>query len=110
MTNEPKGGALARFGETMRSRGARRTAIGVVIAIALYGLLGFFAAPPLIRHIAEQQLTQALSRPVSIRRVTLNPYTLRLEVDGLRVSEPGGAGEFAAMERLVVRASWITLL
>ncbi|HVW50304.1 MAG TPA: DUF748 domain-containing protein [Trinickia sp.] len=110
MTNEPKGGALARFGETMRSRGARRTAIGVVIAIALYGLLGFFAAPPLIRHIAEQQLTQALSRPVSIRRVTLNPYTLRLEVDGLRVSEPGGAGEFAAMERLLVRASWMTLL
>jgi len=110
MTNEPKAGALARFGETMRSRGARRTAIGVVIAIALYGLLGFFAAPPLIRHIAEQQLTQALARPASIRRVALNPYTLRLEVDGLRVGEPGGAGEFAAMERLVVRASWMTLL
>ncbi|TAM52247.1 MAG: DUF748 domain-containing protein [Paraburkholderia sp.] len=110
MTNEPKGSAQARFGVAMRSRRARRTAIGVVIAIALYGLLGFFAAPPLIRHIAEQQLTQTLARPASIRRVALNPYTLRLEVDGLRVGERGGAGEFAAMERLVVRASWMTLL
>lgn len=110
MTDEPKGGALPRLVEKMRSRGARRAAIGAVIAVVLYGLIGFFAAPPLIRHIAERQLGQALDRPASIRRVTLNPYTLRLEVDGLRVGERGGTGDFATVERLVVRASWITLL
>lgn len=110
MTSEPKGGAVSRLKDKLGSRGARRTAIGVVIAVALYGVLGFFAAPPLIRHIAEQQLGRALDRPATIERVALNPYTLRLEVDGVRVAERGGAGQFAAIERLVVRASWMTLL
>ena len=110
MTNERKAGTLSRLGAKLRSRGARRTAIGVVIAVVLYGLIGFFAAPPLIRHIAEKQVAQTLARPTTIRHVALNPYTLRLEADGVRVGEPGGAGEFAAIERLVVRASWLTLL
>lgn len=110
MTSEPKGGAVGRLKEKMGSRGARRTAIGVVIAVAVYGVLGFFAAPPLIRHIAEQQLARALDRPVTVKRVTLNPYTLRLEVDGVSVAERGGTGQFAAIERLVVRASWVTFL
>lgn len=110
MTNEPKSGVLRRVGDKFRSRGARRTLIGVFIAVVLYGLLGFFAAPPLIRHLAERELGQALNRPTAIRRVTLNPYTLRLEADGVRVGERGGAGDLAAIERLVVRVSWITLL
>jgi hypothetical protein len=113
MTSEPTGGGpsrLRRLGEKMRSRGARRTAIGVVIAAVLYGLIGFFAAPPLIRHIAQQQLGKALDRPATIGRVTLNPFTLRLEADGVRVGERGAAGEFATIERLVVRVSWMTLL
>lgn len=113
MTSEPTGGGpsrLSRLREKMRSRGARRTAIGVAIAVALYGLIGFFAAPPLIRHVAEQQLSKALDRPATIGRVALNPYTLRLEADGVRVGERGAAGEFASIERLVVRVSWMTLL
>lgn len=113
MTSEPTGGGpsrLSRLREKMRSRGARRTAIGVVTAVALYGLIGFFAAPPLIRHVAEQQLGKALDRPATIARVSLNPYTLRLEVDGVHVGERGAAGEFASIERLVVRVSWMTVL
>lgn len=110
MTSEPKGGALRRLGDKVRSRGMRRTLVAVVAAVALYGLLGFFAAPPLIRHVAQRQLGEALSRPAAIGRVALNPYTLRLEVDGIRLAERGGAGEFAAIERLVVRVSWMTLL
>jgi hypothetical protein len=110
MTSEPKGGKLSRLRDKMKSRGARRTAIAVVIAVALYGLLGFFAAPPLIRHIAEQQLGKALDRPATIAHVAFNPYTLRLEVDGVHVAERGGTGEFASIERLIVRISWMTLL
>ncbi|RDV01004.1 DUF748 domain-containing protein [Trinickia dinghuensis] len=110
MTSEPKGSLASRLGDKVRSRGARRTAIGVVIAVALYGLLGFFAAPPLIRHVAQQQLGKTLDRPTTIGKVALNPYTLRLEVDGVHVAERGGAGEFASIGRLVVRVSWMTLL
>ena len=42
---------------------AGRIGIGLLIFIVLFGLLGFFAAPPLIRHIAEQQLSKQLDRP-----------------------------------------------
>lgn len=110
MTSEPKGGLLSGLRNKVRSRGARRTAIGVVIAVALYGLLGFFVAPPLIRHVAEQQIAKALDRPTTIGKVSFNPYTLRLEADGVRLAERGGAGGFASIERLVVRVSWMTLL
>ncbi len=93
-----------------QSHRARRIATGLLIALVLFGLLGFFAAPPLIRHIAEQQLSEQLDRPASIGRVALNPYTLALEADRIHVGERGGNGDFVDIERLVVRPSWSSLL
>ena len=52
--------SLASAGQTLRgvanARRTRRIIIGLLVALAVIGLLGFFAAPPLIRHVAEQQL------------------------------------------------------
>ncbi len=92
-----------------QSHRAKRIAIGLLVFIVLFGLLGFFAAPPLIRHIAEQQLSKELDRPASIGRIALNPYTLNLEADRIHVGERGGAGDFVDIERLVVRPSWSSL-
>src|ERR1700682_5834080 len=92
-----------------QSRRARRIVTGLLIFIVLFGLLGFFAAPPLIRHIAEQQLSKQLDRPASIGRVALNPYTLNLEADRIRVGERGGTGDFVDIERLIVQPSWTSL-
>lgn len=113
MTNEPKADVASPLGKlrnTLRARRTRRIAIGLAIFLTLFGLLGFLAAPPLIRHVAQQQLTEALDRPASIERVALDPYTLRLEARGIRLGERGGSGEFASIDRLVVRVSWISLL
>jgi Domain of Unknown Function (DUF748) len=103
-------GALNRLVGAVRSRGARRWAISIVVIVALFGLLGFFAAPPLLRHVAEQQLSAQLARPVTIGRVALNPYTLRLEADRVRIGEKAAPGDFFSAERLVVRLSWLTIL
>ncbi len=92
-----------------QSRRAKRIAIGLLIFLALVGLLGFFAAPPLIKHLAEQQLSRQLGRPASIGRIAFNPYTLKLEADRVHVGERDGAGEFVDIERLVVRPSWSSL-
>ncbi|MGS0894840.1 DUF748 domain-containing protein [Burkholderia stagnalis] len=92
-----------------RSRRTRRIGIGVLIFLVLFGLLGFFAAPPLIRHIAEQQLSKQLDRPATIRRIALNPYTLNLEADGIHLGERGGQGDFVDIAKLVVRPSWVSL-
>ena len=87
----------------------RRIVIGVLIFLVVFGLLGFFAAPPLIRHVAAQQLSKQLDRPVAIGRIALNPYTLKLEADRVRIGEHGGSGEFFDVERLIVQMSWTSL-
>ncbi|VWC17196.1 exported protein [Burkholderia lata] len=100
---------LHALGGVARSRRTRRIGIGLLIFIVLFGLLGFFAAPPLIRHIAEQQLSKQLDRPATIQRIALNPYTLNLEADGIHLGDKGGQGDFVDIAKLVVRPSWSSL-
>ncbi|NTY37918.1 DUF748 domain-containing protein [Burkholderia diffusa] len=100
---------LHALGGVARSRRTRRIGIGVLIFLVLFGLLGFFAAPPLIRHVAEQQLSKQLDRPATIQRIALNPYTLNLEADGIHLGERGGQGDFIDIGKLVVRPSWASL-
>ncbi|PAK11351.1 DUF748 domain-containing protein [Burkholderia ubonensis] len=95
--------------DVARARRTRRIGLGVLIFLVLFGLLGFFAAPPLIRHIAEQQLSRQLDRPATIQRIALNPYTLNLEADGIHLGERGGRGDFIDIGKLVVRPSWTSL-
>ncbi|WP_175965136.1 DUF748 domain-containing protein [Burkholderia sp. BCC0322] len=101
---------LHALGGVARSRRTRRIGIGLLIFLVLFGLLGFFAAPPLIRHIAEQQLSKQLDRPATIQRIALNPYTLNLEADGIHLGDKSGQGDFIDIAKLVVRPSWSSLL
>ncbi|MFT4064780.1 DUF748 domain-containing protein [Paraburkholderia sp.] len=105
--------SLASSMQTVRaaaqSRRTRRVLIGLLIFVVVFGLLGFFAAPPLIRHIASQQLSKQLDRPASIGRIALNPYTLRFEADNVHIGERGGAGDFVDISRLIVKPSWSSL-
>ncbi|MFL9911627.1 DUF748 domain-containing protein [Paraburkholderia sp. RL17-337-BIB-A] len=95
--------------DVAQSRLTRRVITGLLIFLVLFGLLGFFAAPPLIRHIAEQQLSKQLERPATIGRIALNPYTLRFEADRVHIGERGGAGDFVDISRLIVKPSWSSL-
>jgi Domain of Unknown Function (DUF748) len=95
--------------DVAQSRRTRRVITGLLIFLVLFGLLGFFAAPPLIRHIAEQQLSKQLDRPATIGRIALNPYTLRFEADRVHIGERGGAGDFVDISRLIVQPSWSSL-
>ncbi|MCM2551396.1 DUF748 domain-containing protein [Burkholderia glumae] len=99
-----------RLGGLLRARRTRRVVAGMAALLVLFGLLGFFAAPPLICHFAEQQLSRQLGRPARIARIALNPYTLRLEADGIRLGEPAGGGPFLDIAKLVVRPAWTSLL
>ncbi|MCP3708488.1 DUF748 domain-containing protein [Paraburkholderia sp. CNPSo 3274] len=92
-----------------RAPRTRRILTGVVIFLIVFGLVGFFAAPPIIRHVAEQQLSKQLDRPVTIGRIALNPYTLRLEADRVHIGERGGNGDFIDVSRAVVQASWSSI-
>lgn len=105
----PLNSSLQSVRAIARAPRTRHILTGVLIFLVVFGLLGFFAAPPLIRHIAAQQLSKQLDRPVSIGRIALNPYTLRLEADRVHIGERGGNGDFFDVERLVVQPSWSSI-
>ena len=92
-----------------RSRRGRRVGLGVFIAIVLFGLLGFLAAPSLIRSQIASRASTALGRPVTIGDVSLNPFTLKLVVERLHVGEPDGHTAFVDVDRLTANASWASL-
>ncbi|HEX7348710.1 MAG TPA: DUF748 domain-containing protein, partial [Rhodanobacteraceae bacterium] len=92
-----------------RSHRARKTALIAAIVLVAYGLLGFFAAPPIIKSQLQTRLTSALGRNVSVGRVHLNPYTLRLELDQLKIDGHTGQPPLADVGALVIDASWTSL-
>lgn len=101
--------AQARVRTVATSRRTRRWGVGVLVFLVLFGLVGFFVVPPIVHHQAEKQLSQLLSRPVSIGKVSLNPYTLRLEIDQIHVGEPSGSTPFVDIRTFIVQASWGSL-
>jgi uncharacterized protein involved in outer membrane biogenesis len=107
---------INRANALANARRTRRFLIGLLLAFIVIGLLGFFAAPPLVRHLAEQQLSTQLDRPTSIGRIALNPYTLSFEADHVHIGEAATnlssgekTGDFVDIERLIVLPSWSSL-
>ncbi|GAB3785978.1 DUF748 domain-containing protein [Dyella agri] len=92
-----------------RSRRTRKFALIVAIVLIVFGLLGFFAAPPIIRSQLQTRLTALLDRPVSVEAVHLNPFTLRLQLDKLHIGDRDGRSPFVDVDRAVVNASWTSL-
>src|SRR5215470_2559166 len=91
------------------SRRVRKYLLIAAIAVAVFGLLGFFAAPPIIRSQIETRASAALSRPVTLGAVHLNPYTLRLQLDRLHVGDRDGKSAFVDVDQAVINASWSSL-
>ncbi|WP_213948362.1 DUF748 domain-containing protein [Luteibacter sp. dw_328] len=92
-----------------RSRRSRRIGLGVLIAVILFGLLGFLAAPSLIRSQIASRASTALGRPVTVGDVSLNPFTLKLVIERLHIAEADGHTAFVEIDRLTANASWASL-
>jgi hypothetical protein len=92
-----------------RSHRVRKTLMILAIVLVIFGLLGFFAAPSIIRSQIEQRASAALSRPVTLGAVHLNPYTLRLQLDQLHIADSDGKSPFVDIDQAVVNASWSSL-
>ncbi|MDW2981885.1 DUF748 domain-containing protein [Rhodanobacter sp. KK11] len=93
-----------------RSQRARKGALIAAVVLVAFGLLGFFAAPPIIRAQIEKRAGAALSRPVTLGEVRFNPYTLRLQLDRLHIADRDGRSPFVDIDQAVINASWISLL
>jgi hypothetical protein len=59
--------------------------------VAAWAAAGFLLAPSLLRHPIERKAAAMLGREVAIARLRLNPFTLSTTVEGLAITERGGA-------------------
>src|SRR5512146_3296486 len=92
-----------------RSQRVRKTLLIFAIVLVVYGLLGFLVAPYIIRQQIETRAGAALSRPVKLGAVHLNPYTLRLQLDRLHIADRDGTSPFVDIDEAVINASWSSL-
>lgn len=107
--SSPLAAARSRALAVYRSRRTRKTVWILAIVLVLFGLFGFLAAPSIIRGQIEKRASAALDRPVTLGKVHLNPYTLRLDLDQLHIGERGGKERFVDIDRVTVDASWAAL-
>ncbi|HUO51786.1 MAG TPA: DUF748 domain-containing protein [Gemmatimonadaceae bacterium] len=72
----------------------RRARLLLAIAAALlaaYAVAGFLIAPRVIRGRLQSQLAATLHRPAAVGRVRVNPFSLTVRVDSVRVADRDGA-------------------
>ncbi|HRE18493.1 MAG TPA: DUF748 domain-containing protein, partial [Rhodocyclaceae bacterium] len=82
----------------------RRWGVRALIAFVAIGVLGFLVAPPIVKHVLEQQVSKELMRPVTVESVSVNPYTLAVTIKGLRVLQKEGGDVLAGFDTLYVNA------
>lgn len=76
-----------------------RLAVLALGSLLLYTIIGFFLVPYLIKAYAIPAVAEKLKRPVLVKEVELNPFTLSLRVTGFEIREADqsallGFGEF----------------
>jgi len=110
LLDDPRLAIVRQHAERLyRSHRLRRGVLVPGIILAVFGLLGFFAAPPLLKSQLQGRLGTLLGRPVTIGAVYFNPYTLRLDLDRLHIGARDGHAAFVDVDRLTINASWTSL-
>jgi uncharacterized protein involved in outer membrane biogenesis len=81
-------------------RRLRKWLIGLILFFVVFTLFGFFVVPPILKSILVKKLSENLNREVTIERIRINPFTLSVTVNGIRIQERGGAELFVACDEL----------
>ena len=87
---------------------ARRIALWLVGIVVGFGVLGYFAAPPLIKWQLEMQLSAIFHRQVTVGTIDISPYALSARVADFAVKADGDK-EVAGFDELFVDLSGFSL-
>lgn len=82
-----------------------RALLAAAIFVVAVVVLGFFAVPPIARHVLTTRVAEELGRKITVGDIALNPLALTLEVRDLVIHEPGSEQRFVAFRRLFVDIS-----
>lgn len=99
---------MSRLAGALKSPRSLRIGKWLAGIVVVFGALGFFAAPPLIKSVLQKQLTQQLHRQVSINNIDINPYGLSAKVNGFSIKTEDGK-EVAGFDELFVNLSSASL-
>src|SRR5690348_16041459 len=81
-----------------------RLALGIAAALLIvYALVGFLWVPHLLRVNAQKYVSEQLGRGLALGDVSFNPFTFRLSIGNVVLSEKSGDA-IASLQRLVVNA------
>ena len=83
-----------------------RYTIYLLFAYALYALSLGVILPAVIENKAPPMLAQQLGREVKLNQVAINPFLLRVRVDGFALQEADGVQAFSQFERLELQLSF----
>lgn len=95
-------------GSFVGSGRGKRLGLWFVALILVFGVLGYFAAPPLLKSVLVEQLSRELNRQVSIDDIAISPYALSAKIVGLAVKAEDGR-EIVAFDSLQVNLSSASL-
>ena len=95
---------MSHFASGLKSPRTLRIAKWSAGIFLVFGLLGYFAAPPLLKSVLQKQLTAQLHRDVTIDKIAINPYGLSAQVNGLSIKAEGGK-EVAGFDEFFVDLS-----
>ncbi|TAL52994.1 DUF748 domain-containing protein [Pandoraea sp.] len=101
--------ALQRMQEIGRSPRTRKGGLITLVVILAFGLITYFSVPPLMHRVVAQKLGQWLERPVSFGEVSVNPYTLRLDIHNVHIGDRQPGQPFVDIGLLHVDVSWSSL-
>ena len=93
-----------------RSPRWRRFGIAIVVVLLIFTLFGVFGVPPILRHVLTGPVAASLHRPVTVGRISFNPFRLLLNVDQLHIGDRDGSERFVDLGHLRVKASWSSIL
>ena len=82
----------------------KKIGIGVAVFFVLLILFGFFVAPPIIKSILVNKVSEQLGRQVSVGAIRVNPFVLTVEIDDFLIKEKDSSARFVAFDRLRVDA------
>ncbi len=101
MANSPRPAWLTR---TLRWTGIFIAVLAVLAAIS------WVAVPPLVKHVAEQQIEQQIGRKATIGKIAFNPLTLNLTTSDFTLYEPDKITPALSFKSLIVNASLTSII
>ncbi len=87
----------------------QKQALGLFSLVTIYSLLGFFAAPLVVKTLMQNYVADKLKLELSLTQIEINPLQLAVRLDGLQIREPQGQTLVSAKSIYLNAGFWSSL-